>query len=299
MKNETLKRIVVKIIGPHSFVSDIERMVRTEDSSFYDAWRIQCGDSEYLLKKTESPKEEAFYRRAAGKSKAIAAYAGGISYYGKRYILMEFFRGHEMCKCTRDDLILALDALISLQDLYWVGSATNGTDDLPVFGTSIQEEIESILRRREYLQDPLLERTLDEHVARFPTIPRTLCHNDLLPFNILVGEKGAVLIDWEYYGILPYPMPLARLIAHTKPDPSWDFTMSVEDKEFAISYYYDHLIKSKGISYDVYRHSLDYFLFYELTEWIYVCRKYKAHQPQRLEMGLKGAIEIAQKLHDG
>lgn len=41
-----------------------------------------------------------------------------------------------------------------------------------------------------------------------------LCHDDLLPFNVLVSEDRAVLIDWEFAGILPSPASFARLIAH-------------------------------------------------------------------------------------
>lgn len=165
------------------------------------------------------------------------------------------------------------------------------------FGTSMEEKNEQILRRREYLNDPLLEKTLDECIALLPRLPRTLCHDDLLPFNVLTDGSSAVLIDWECYGFLPYPVSLARLIAHTRPDPCWDFTMSAEDKAFAIDYYYERLIKKKQISYEDYRRALDYFLFFELTEWVYLCRKYKVRQLKRFEAGLKGITEIAKKLH--
>ena len=50
--------------------------------------------------------------------------------------------------------------------------------------------------------------------------------------------------------------------------------MTEADREFAISYYYDKLVKSKGISYTEYRETLDYFLLYEYCEWIMLGIKY-------------------------
>ena len=75
-------------------------------------------------------------------------------------------------------------------------------------------------------------------------------------------------IDWEYAGILPYPTSLARLIAHGEEDESAFFFMTQKDKDYAIDYYYEHLLKEKGIGYNAYRKTLDYFLLYEYCEWI-------------------------------
>lgn len=88
-------------------------------------------------------------------------------------------------------------------------------------------------------------------------------------FAIHIFNKGAVNdIDWEYAGILPYPTSLARLIAHGEEDESAFFFMTQKDKDYAIDYYYEHLLKEKGIDYNAYRKTLDYFLLYEYCEWI-------------------------------
>ena len=121
--------------------------------------------------------------------------------------------------------------------------------------------------------------------------PRTLCHDDLLPFNVLISSEKAVLIDWEYAGILPYPSSLARLIAHGEEDPAAFFCMTAVDKSFAIDYYFEHLIKSKDISYADYRRTLDYFLLYEYCEWIMLGIKYGDTSSERYQKYLAKALE--------
>ena len=157
MKKDSIRHIVAKVLRYEIPAADIEQLVRSEDGSAYDVWHIKNGERDYLLKKTKSHSEEDFYRTASGKTRSIVDYLGGTDYYGKRYMLTEYFTGHEMCRCTRQDLKLALDALISLQDLYWV--QIQSKNEPASFGTSVQEELESILRRREHLQDPVLEKT--------------------------------------------------------------------------------------------------------------------------------------------
>ena len=64
------------------------------------------------------------------------------------------------------------------------------------------------------------ERAYEQYLQIYSDVPRTLCHDDLLPFNVLCAKERAVIIDWEYAGILPYPTSLARLIAHCEEDES-------------------------------------------------------------------------------
>ena len=148
--------------------------------------------------------------------------------------------------------------------------------------------------RGKYLNSEKLERVYADFVSLFKVTPRTLCHDDLLPFNVLVGDK-AVFIDLEYGGIHPYLTSFARLIAHSKDDPNYLFYMSKEDKEFAVEYYYENLAKKHGISYENYRLSLDYFLFYEYCEWIMLGNCYGSKE-ERFYYYLNLANDLADKL---
>ncbi len=78
--------------------------------------------------------------------------------------------------------------------------------------------------------------------------------------------------SWEYGGILPYPCALARLLAFGEENTDFMFQMSLEDKEFAVWYYYDYLIKSKGIPWDEYIRTMKLFFLKEYSEWVYFAR---------------------------
>ena len=102
----------------------------------------------------------------------------------------------------------------------------------------------------------------------------------MLPFNVIVNDS-AYLIDWEHAGILPYPTPLVRLIAHGKDDPKYIFYMTDEDKNFAIEYFYKHCIKYHNVNYDEYIKTINLFLVYEYSEWIMLGNKYENTNTER------------------
>ena len=302
MKQISIQRIFNRITGGHPLYKESVQ-IPCEEGGFYSVWKAGSDSGRtYLLKKEKMPAEEEFYRQISGSTSAVAEYFGGTEYYGKRYFLTEFFEGETLSRCHRPALARALNALTDLQEPYWQDCPLQD-EGLPqqkqLFpkGTTIKDAIESIRNRRPYLQDPLLEKTLDLYIRLYEKTERTLCHDDLLPFNILASEDRAVLIDWEYYGLLPYPVSFARLIAHTRPETDWDFVMSEEDRAFAIDYYFEHLVSRHGISYPDYRRTLDLFLFYEMTEWIYVCRKYHVRNPKRFRYAMDGAMKLAEKIN--
>ena len=49
--------------------------------------------------------------------------------------------------------------------------------------------------------------------------------------------------------------------------------MTEEDKEFALSYYYDHFIREKGIGFREYSRTMELFLLKEYAEWVYCAHK--------------------------
>lgn len=109
------------------------------------------------------------------------------------------------------------------------------------------------------------------------------------------GDR-AVLIDWEYALILPYPTSLARLIAHGEEDENAFFHMTQADKDFAIDYYFEHLLQEKGIKYPEYRRTFDYFLLYEYCEWVAIGVKYGETNAERYRMYYTKAKEYLKKL---
>lgn len=203
---------------------------------------------------------------------------------------MEYVDGENLCKCNRKKLTLALNALISLQRKTW------NNHSLAAYGYSFEKSLRSREHRGKYLNDMLLEEAYEKFMQMYPTVPRALCHDDLLPFNVIASDHRAVLIDWEYGGILPYPTAFARLIAHGEDTEDALFFMTPEDRTFAIDYYYDNFLKEMGITYPEWRNTLEYFLFYEYCEWVFVGNKHNAQNSAFYKKYLPIAKLQAQKI---
>lgn len=203
---------------------------------------------------------------------------------------MEYVDGENLCNCNRTKLTLALDALISLQRKTW------NNHSFAAYGYSFDKSLRGREHRGKYLSDALLEEAYEKFMMLYHSVPRALCHDDLLPFNVIASDRRAVLIDWECGGILPYPTSFARLIAHGEDTENALFFMTPEDRAFAIDYYYDNLLKKMGISYTEWRNTLEYFLFYEYCEWVFVGNKYNAQNSEFYKKYLPIAKLQAQKI---
>lgn len=239
-----------------------------EDGEAYNVWRITQNGQTAVLKQAKEYEAEIYRTFLAESSTGAPRVEGIATLDGETYILMEYVEGHDLCKCTRADLVKTLDALIALQKTHWENTAHAEC------GYSFEKSLKQRVSRGNFLKDPALEAAYASFLAEYRTLPRTLCHDDLLPFNVIAGADRAVLIDWEYAGILPYPAPLARLIAHCEPHADAFFFMTDEDRAFAIDYYYAHFVAEKDIDYAEYRRSVDLFLLYEYCEWIMLGVKY-------------------------
>ena len=72
--------------------------------------------------------------------------------------------------------------------------------------------------------------------------------------------------------------------------------MTREDRDFAIEYYYEGLIRKHGIPYEEYRHTLDCFLFYEYCEWIMLGNRYDNREDERYGYYCRLAEDLAARL---
>lgn len=255
--------ILDKLNFPYT-VTSISQFCREEDGTPYDVWKIETDSILAVLKKT-SPEEritcEAFFPCGGCGTPRIYGFA---EHNGEIYMLMEFFEGETISHCTREKLILALDTLIQMQKKFW------GNTDFAGAGWTFEKRHAARINRLPYMED--LADIYSAYLEADKTVPRTLCNDDLLPFNVLVGADQAVIIDWEFAGILPYPCALARLLAFGEENTDFLFQMSLEDKEFAVQYYYDHLIRHKGISWVEYIRTMKLFFFKEYSERVYSAR---------------------------
>ena len=258
--------VLAKLNFPYT-VTSIEAFCLEENGTPYDVWKIETDSIPVVLKKVSQEERatlEAFFPCGGCGTPKIY---GFIENEGETYLLMDFFEGETMSQSTHNKLTLALDALIEMQMKFWNNA------DLADVGWTFEKRHAARKKRLPYMQD--LTNAYNAYLEADRAVPRTLCNDDLLPFNVLVNKVQAVIIDWEFAGILPYPCALARLLAFGEENTDFMFQMSLEDKEFAVQYYYDHLIKNKGISWDDYIRTMKLFFLKEYSEWVYFARSSK------------------------
>lgn len=269
----------------------VTQLKHVEDDEPYQVWSIDTGAARYILKEAKEDEAETYRLILSELNDDCApAICQMISAGEKIYLLMEYIDGENLCHCNRAKLTLALDALISLQRKTW------NNRSLAAYGYSFEKSLHGREQRGKYLNDPLLEEVYEKFMGMYRTVPRALCHDDLLPFNVIASDNRAVLIDWECGVILPYPTAFARLIAHSEETENALFFMTSEDRTFAIDYYYDNLLKEMGISYTEWRNTLEYFLFFEYCEWVFVGNKYDAQNSEFYKKYLPIARQQASKL---
>ena len=264
---EIIDRIDAVFISPKATITQLKH---EEDDEPYQVWRIDSDNTKYILKEAKGNESEIYQSILAVLKESIPSLYQVITTEEKTYLLMEYIEGENLCKCNRTKLTRALNALISLQQKTWEGRTLDHLENF-YDKSLIQRQ-----HRGKYLNDSLLEEAYEKFLRVFQFTPKALCHDDLLPFNVISDNNKAYLIDWECGGILPYPTSFARLIAHTEENENAFFYMTKADRRFAIDYYYDNLLKEKGISYSDWLKTLEYFLFYEYCEWVFVGNKYHA-----------------------
>lgn len=230
-----------------------------EDGRAYHVWKLETDRGTMVLKKT-TPGEIAVYDVFFNEGGPVPRVYGSGVYEGEMYLLMEFVAGESMSRCTRDRLILMLDAMIASQQKWW-----NCTDHGQI-GYGFQKCWPDRCKRLEYMGE--LKEAYRAYLEEFARVPRTLCNDDLLPFNVLADEHRAVMLDWEYAGILPYPCALARFLAFGEEEGEL-FCMTREDRQFALDYYYENLIRSHGISREEFDRTMMLFFLKEYSEWVY------------------------------
>lgn len=258
--------------------NQVKQFRNHEDGEAYRVWKVDYPNGSYVLKKMKGRESELYQSWLAEPVK----YAPSVFGMEEDYVLMEYIPGHDLMHCDREDLTLVLDSLIEMQESHW----TCASDEIP----------ESRINRGNYLCDASLEAAYDAYLKAFCRMPRTLCHDDLLPFNVMVNGDRAVFIDWEAAGFLPYPTSLARLIAHGEEVENAFFYMKNQDKSYAIEYFYEHFVIKMGIDRRDFDRDLQLCLFYEYCEWIFVGNKYGNTDNERFRKYSSLARDLAEKL---
>lgn len=286
-------RIILKKLGVSGAESvSVRAFTSDEDGSEYAVWLVDSGDEKEVLKRAKGHELEVYESFFTDRKPYAPALLGVCEYDGERYFLTEYCPGDDLRVCDRERLVMALDALITAQNEFW------GHKELSHAAVGFDMAVKAVTERGKYLGSPLLDEAYARFLEVFERTPLTLCHDDLLPVNVLVGDR-AVLIDWECGGMHPYPESIARLIAHGREEKDAFFYLTAADRGFAIEYYYNCLVKKHGIAYDEYIETLDCFLFYEYCEWIMLGNRYGNKGDERYGYYTRLADETARKMLRG
>ena len=270
---------------------EISPFIDKEDGSEYAVWKVSCDGNTFVLKKAKQYEEQIYSAYFCDITSGAPRIYGKCEYNGNTFLLMELVEGEPIFRFDKNKVISSIDTLVEIQNRFYC--AKESCD----FSYSFEKSLISRKSRGNYLNDKLLEEVYSRYIDLYCTMPRTLCHDDLLPFNILTSENSATIIDWEIAGILPYLTSFARLIAHTEDSDDAFFYMSQSDKEFAIEYYFDRFVSKRNVPYTDFRKDLDLFLFYEYCEWVMLGIKYGDTESQRYKSYLTRAKDLAGKIH--
>ena len=285
MNKMELNPVLEKLnIAPNAVVTPF---CREEDGSSYDVWKVESAAGSAVLKKT-SAEERTVYESFFNNIDGVPKVYGFAEHECQLYMLMEYVEGETLSNCTREKLVPTLDALIGMQERYW------GNTELAGVGWTFEKRHAAREKRLPYMED--LEDAFRAYLEADRTVPRTLCNDDLLPFNVLVGGAQAVIIDWEFAGILPYPCALARLLAFGEYGTDFVFQMSPEDRLFALEYYYEHLVCRHGISRAEYERTMKLFFLKECTEWVYFARNSQDFSRPEYQKYYEKAKNLAKEL---
>ena len=268
----------------------ITAFTSSEDGAEYAVWRIDGGKTTTVLKRAKAYEIACYETFFRDPTPYVPAFLGSARIDDSSWFITEYCEGTDLCRCDRARLSRVLDALIGLQDAFWQRESLY---DRCVTMERAQKAVED---RGRFLGSERLARVYAAFERVFRETPRTLCHDDLLPLNVLANETRAVLIDWEYGGVLPYAGAFARLIAHGREDENAFFYLTQADRAFAIEYYYERLLKPHGVSYADYRRTLDYFLFYEYCEWIMLGNRCDSRDDERFGYYVDLANRMADRL---
>jgi hypothetical protein len=270
--------------------SSVKAFVSDEGGDEYAVWLIDNGSKKTVLKQAKAYEIAAYHCFFSGGQPYVPTFLGACHYKDQEYFLTEFFPGTDLRVCDRRRLTLVLDALAEMQNEFWERT------ELYDACVTMEKALEGIENRGKYLGSELLEKAYRKFEQVYRETPRSLCHDDLLPINVLINSERAVFIDWEYGGILPYMGAFARLIAHGRENKDYYFYMSAEDRDFAIAYYYDAVAKQHGISQGEFCRTLEYFLFYEYCEWVMLGNRYDSRDDERFGYYLNLAEQLAKRL---
>lgn len=223
---------------------EVLRFIDTELDKVYDVYSIKTQNRTRILKLLEERrfdklKYDIYFE---GKGFAVPEIYENVSVDGKDYVLMQLVKGTDARNCNPVDAGKVGEELGKIQKFY----LTDGghTESAEYYWNRYLEKYYAKLK---LLFDDI-DDVWENAKQRFYEVPQTLVHDDLLPINVLIGEDGPWIIDWEIAGIYPYFLDLARF-AYVFCSINNQFFISDASADAFITAYYEEM--KKNATFDV------------------------------------------------
>lgn len=160
------------------------------------------------------------------------------------WLITEFFPGEDLSILKKKAATELGEELAKLANYFF-----EANDKLITFSPNKKNQIESKYQLLEKLTTNLdLYKTYEEYIIRFKEIPNTICHDDLLPINVLFDEKNnrIKILDWEHVRLSSYICDVARFSAFYSDDEvsfkkGFSFLAEEENIQLFLKTYYSFL----------------------------------------------------------
>lgn len=160
------------------------------------------------------------------------------------WLITEFFSGEDLSILKKKGATQLGEELAKLANYFF-----EANDKLITFSPNKKNQIESKYQLLEKLTNNLdLYKTYEEYIIRFKEIPNTICHDDLLPINVLFDEKNnrIKILDWEHVRLSSYICDVARFSAFYSDDEvsfkkGFSFSAEEENIQLFLKTYYSFL----------------------------------------------------------
>lgn len=200
----------------------------------YNVYLVNTGTAQYVMKSGRREFENYRLWFDQGSYPVPHILPQSILHDDQLWFLMEYLPGQDLRGACEDTVLKSAAQLAELHSRFW-----NQTPP------PIEHDRYSGYYRRfipRFPEVPQLQDTLRLLISRMACCPRTLIHDDLLPINVQVSDRGIYFLDWHYCGMYPYFMDICRLLVHEAGELGSSF--SPEVRAAAFQKYYDTLIAS-------------------------------------------------------
>ncbi|WBW97696.1 phosphotransferase [Oceanirhabdus sp. W0125-5] len=236
-------KTVLETINP-SFASQIY-IERFHDNGegvdrTYNVYKIISNTQTYILKKSDDNEISVYEQFLTDKNLPVPKLEGWACINNTKWILIEYIDGSDLRRFNKNMAYGCSDSLSRIFNMYWQKNCfkENKLDNrFERYWTRINKRAECL--KKEFNLASAYEIFLDRQLI----CPRTLCNGDFLQCNAIENDKGIILIDWAFAGIMPYSLDVARLIVHgSERFLPFPFYMTNEYRKIFLKGLYDKLV---------------------------------------------------------